>query len=117
MPVVATCMHDAFVLGFVIQIFDFLDWQRIHIGAQPNDLAARRLTAPDDSNHTGSADPFDNFVDPEFFKFLCNYTSCPVDVEHQLWMGVQVAAPFYDFRMELGKSIDDWQCGPPRIND
>ena len=112
MSVMAACMHDAFVLGFVIVIFDFLDWKCIHISAQPNHLVTCRLSAFDDANDTGATDPFDDFVDPEFSKFLCNYTSRAVDVEHEFRMGVQVASPFYDFGMELGKSIDDWQCGP-----
>src|ERR1041384_2721552 len=68
MRVVAATMRDACCVAFVVngcnrrrirQACIFSHWKRVHIGAREYGLS---FTIAKNANHSGAADPFDDFV-------------------------------------------------------
>ncbi len=108
--VMAAGVHLARRLGGIVQPGLFLYRQRIHVGAQPDhlDLAAiRRPAALDHADHAGAAETGHHFVAAERLEPLGDEGRCPVDVVQQFGMGMEVAAPRHDFRLQIGDAIDD----------
>ena len=107
MAVMAAGMHDAGVLRFIGMIDDLLDRKRVHVGAQPDRLAAFRFAPLDDAHDARATDPGHDLVDAEFLQLLRHQRRRPVHIELQFGIGVDVATPFGDVLVELCDTIDD----------
>ncbi len=103
----AAGMHHALVLRGMRSAGFFENRQRVHIGAQADDLRRRGLAALDDADHAGLADPGHHLVAAEIAQMLRNNPCRPVHVILQFGMHMQVAPPRGDVVRELMDAVDD----------
>ena len=104
--VVAAGVHLAGHGRFVGDGCRLLDRQSVHVGAHPDHLGAR-LAAADDADDAGAADAGNDVVAAEALEPFRHRPRGAVDVILKLRMGVQVAAPFGDFIVQVGDAVDD----------
>ncbi len=113
MPVVAAGMHEAGRLRGVREAGRLHDRQRIHVGADADDAAARIAPPPDEADHPGAADPLRHLVAAEFAQPGRNDRRRAAGVVQKLWMLMEIAAPCGDLVVHLGNSILDRHNVPP----
>ncbi len=104
--VMAAGMHLARHRRFVRQAGFLLERQRVHVGAQPDDLFAG-LAAADDADDAGPADAGYDFVAAKALQKVRHRARRAVHVELQLRMGVNIPPPAGDFLVKVGDTIDD----------
>ena len=105
--VVATGVHRAIGLGRIGQPGLFVDRQRIHVGAQADDLARCVRLALDDPDDAGAADAGDDLVAAKGFQLVGHQRAGAVGVEQDLGVFVQVAAPGGDVGVQFCKAVLD----------
>ena len=81
--------------------------QGVHVGAEPDHLAACRFPPADDADHAGPADAGRYLVDAEGAELLGDGRRRAVDLVEDLGVAMEVAPPGDDIIVELGKAIDD----------
>ena len=111
--VVAAGVHLAGHRRLVRQAGLLLERQRVHVGAQPDHLAAG-LAAADDADDAGAADAGHHLVAAETLELFRHRGRRAVHVVLQLRMGVHVAAPGGDLVVQVGDAIDDRHGACPR---
>ena len=112
--VVAAGVHLARHGRLVRQVVRLDDRQGVHVGAQPDHLAAVALGAADDADHAGAADAGHHLVAAEGAQLVGDRRGGAVDVELQFGMGVQVVPPGGDLVMQVGNAVDDRHQDSPR---
>ena len=105
MPVMAASVHRPRMGGFIINVRNFMDRQRIHVGAQANDAAGCVGLAFDHRDHTGLCNAGFKRIHANLAQALLNEGRRLGQVEIQFWNGVQMSAPSRDFAMQIGKSV------------
>ena len=75
------------------RLVEFVDGQRVHVGAQANHLAGLLLATAHHADHAGLAEPCDDLVDPEAPELLGDKPGGTVHVVEHLGMAVDVTAP------------------------
>ena len=113
--VMAAGVHLAGHGGLVRQPGRLLDRQRVHVGAHADHLAAR-LVAADDADDAGAADARHDLVAAERLELLGDARRRAVDVVLQLRMGMDVVAPFGDFAVQVGDTVDDGHGGSLEVS-
>ncbi len=97
----------------------FVDRKSVHIRAQtkrPQALTLHRPAALDHADDAGAAEPGNHLVAPKFAQSIRHKRSRPVNVIHDLGMGMNVVAPGHDIGLQFGNTIDDWhRCIPNQI--
>jgi len=109
--VVAAGVHLAGHGRTIRQPGQLLDRERIHVGAQPDDFVGLSLAATNDADHAGAADAGDDLVAAERLELVGDDAGGAMDVEAELWMGVQVAPPAGDLLLQVGDAVDDRHRG------
>ena len=110
MPVMAAGMHLAGNRRFVRQPGFLFDRQRVHVGAQADDLAAG-LAAANDADHAGPPDARHHFVAAEAFELVGDRSRRAMHVVAQLRMGMQIMPPGGDLVVQVGDAVDDRHGG------
>ena len=105
MAVMAAGVHLAGRLRGIREVGLLLDRQRVHIGAQPDHAAGPAAT--DDADHAGPPQPRRHLVATEGPQPLGDEGRGAVNVVHHLRVGMEVAAPGLDVRLQLGDAGDD----------
>ena len=111
--VMAAGVHLARHRRFVRQAGFFLERQRIHVGAQADDLVAG-LAAADDADDAGAADAGDHLVAAEALELVGDRRRGAVHVVVQFRMGVNIPPPCGDFVVQVGDAVDDRHAKHPR---
>src|SRR5262249_30208136 len=83
-----------------------LDRQGVHVGTQPDHLAAG-LAAADDADNTGAAEAGHDVVAAEALEFFRNDACRAMHVILKLGMGVQVTPPGGDLIVQVGDAVND----------
>lgn len=86
------------------------DRQRVHVGTQRDDRPVAEAAAdhPDDA---ALAEATMDFVDAEFLQFARDEFRCPVNLEADLGMLMDVPAPADDFIVHLVRAVQDRHRG------
>ena len=84
-----------------------VDRQRVHVGAQADDLARRRPAAADHADDAGPADARHHLVAAERPQLVGDDPGGAVDVVEELRVLVDVAAPGGDLVGHVGDAVDD----------
>ena len=111
--VMAAGVHLARHGRFVGKIGLLLDRQRIHVGAQPDHLAAS-FAPPDDADDAGSADAGRHFVAAKAFELLRDRRRGAMHVVQKFRMGMEVLPPRGDLGVQVGDAVHDWHGIDPR---
>ena len=91
--VMAAGVHLAGHGRLVGKLVRLLERQGVHVGAQPDHLAARRRRlAADDADHAGAPDAGHHLVAAERLELLGDRGGGAVDLVEQLGMGMDIAA-------------------------
>ena len=108
MAVMTAGMHLARHGRLVGEVVCFLDRQRVHVGAQPDDACALACRAPaNDADHSGAADPGHHLIAAEAAQLFGNCARSAMHVVEELRVGVQVAPPGGDVAVEISNAVDD----------
>ena len=105
--VMAAGVHLARHGRLVRQAGRLLDRQRVHVGAQADDLAGAALAAADDADHAGAADARHHLVAAEALQLVGDAAGGAVDVVEQFGMGMQIVPPCGDLAVQVGDAVDD----------
>ena len=98
--VVAAGVHLARHRRFVRQVVRLLDRQRVHVGAQADDLVGLALAAVDDADHAGAAEPRHHLVAAEGLELVGHARRRALHVVEQFRMGMQIVPPFGDLGLQ-----------------
>ena len=113
MAVMPTGMHRALVFRRILKPSRLMDRQRIHIGAQAHDLAAVGPSF-DDPDDSGAANAFDHLITAKGAQFFGDKGRGAVGFKQDFRMRMNVASPFGDIRVQLGKTVLYWHISGPR---
>ena len=101
----ATCMHLAGVLGFIVDVVCLLDIQRIHIGAKSDGRAVTPVTFQR-ADHAGARQPAMH-GDTEFVQPQRHVIGCFVLLEGGFRVLVDMVPPLCHFSREFGDTVVD----------
>ena len=101
--VMPTCMHAFVGPGCIVQTGRFLHRQRVHICPEPDNQSVSVGPALDDPNHSGFSDARCDLITAEFRQLVGDKCGCPVGVEQQFRVLVNVPTPTSDFFMKIGE--------------
>ena len=105
--IMAAGVHGVCGLGGILQTGFFVDRQRVHIGAQPDDLASRVGFALDHAYNAGAANARDHFVAAEFLELFLDQRAGAVGLKQDFRVFVQIASPRGDLCLKFGKTVFD----------
>ena len=91
---------------FISQTRSLFDRQRVHVGAQPDHLAAR-FAAANDADHAGSPDAGCDLVAAEALELIGDRSGGAMHVVLEFRMGVEVTPPSRDLGVQVGDAVDD----------
>ena len=111
MSVMAAGVHGVRGFGSVVKAGLFVNRQRIHVGAQADDLAGRVRAAFDDTDDAGAADPCHHLVTAKIAQFFGDKGRSAVGFKQNLGVFVQVASPGGDFGQKFGEAVLDGHDG------
>ena len=105
--VMAAGVHLAGHRRLVRQSGFLLDRQRVHVGAQADDLVGFALAAVDDADHPGAAEAGHHLVAAEGLELVGDDAGGAQDVVLQFRVGMQIVPPFGDLGRKVGDAVDD----------
>ena len=82
-----------------------MNWQRIHIGAQPNDFARSRRIALYHTNDAGAPDAFNNLVTSKRPKLFGDQSTGAVRFKQNFGVLMDIATPCRDIIMQFSKAV------------
>ena len=106
--VMAAGVHLPGSLRPVGHIARLLDRQGVHVGPEADHPAGGDAPAPDDADNARAAKAGHHLVAAERLELVGDDPRRAVNVEEQLGMLVEIAAPGGDVIDEVGDAVDDW---------
>ena len=103
--VVAAGVHRVGRLGGIVQPGLLVDRQRVHICAQPDDLARRGGVALDHADNAGTPDAFDDFVTAKGPQLFSDGGRGAMRLKQDFGVFMQVTSPCGDVGVQFGKSV------------
>ena len=100
-----TRMHRAIGFRRVIQTGLFVDRQRVHVGAQPDDLARSIRLALDHAHNPGAANARDDLIAAELPQELGHPRACAMRVEQNFRVLVKISPPNGDFILQFRETV------------
>ena len=107
MPVMAAGMHHARGFRGMRGACRLDDRQRVHVGAQPDDLARGIGPPPDHADNPGAADARHDLIAAEFAQAVGHDACGAMHLEQKLGVFVEIAPPCGDFGLHLGDAVLD----------
>ena len=115
MPIVPAGVHLAGRLRAVGEVGFFLDWERIHIGAQADDLATRPVSAVNNADNAGLANAFDHLIAAKLTQFLGDNARRAVNLVQKFGIFMKIPSPARDFILESENGRIDGHENPMKV--